>query len=90
MFNWFHIQLLKKGRETRAEGHRGRKLFQGKFLMESILQENCNFPKDMHGGKQFPFPPPIQVSKQKMVKPRSTLFLSSASALLSREGKRLS
>lgn len=41
----------------------------------------------MHGGKQFLFPPSIQVVKQKMVKPRSVLFLSSESALLPREGQ---
>jgi len=45
MLRWFHIQLLKKERETGAEGHRERKLFQGNFLMEAILQENYNFQR---------------------------------------------
>lgn len=41
----------------------------------------------MPGGKQFFFPPSIQVVKQKMVKTRSILFLSSETALLPREGR---
>lgn len=85
MLNWFHIQLLKKRERNWGRGAQRKKIISGDFFDGGNPTGKLEFSKDMHRGKQFPFPPPIQVVKQRMVKPRSILFLSSVAALLPRE-----
>lgn len=52
--NWFHIQLLKKGRETRAEGQR-KKIISGEFF-DGVNPIRKLVFKGYMQGQENPFP----------------------------------